>query len=1328
VQENYWNGGILSRRIEMTRPDNVKSVQYVHSDSSQFNYGLLYQAETYSPTGTLLHKSFVNWELGAYDSPRPSRIEITDERDQKTGTEFSYGSSFNQVIETREYDYGYTFGGGNTLLRKTKTEYLNDPNYTAQGPYWRHIFNLVTANEVYASNGTTRLQRTEYFYDEFKGAGPNGLQDTPGIVYSGHDLASNPYSSGYNPVTEYRGNVTTIKRYADAANLTGAITETQRYDITGNVVKIIEACCEQTTFTYTLDTQYTYPSSQAHGSTDGTVQNTSSATYDFNTGLTLSTTDPNGRIAQTDYDAGMLRPLFEYLPTTQTSGPRAYLQYLYDEVGLIVYDILCDAGGNIASRSDKYIDGHGRVQGEVALAALQAPNHVWDVVETKYDGMGRIWKQSRPYRLGSETPQFYLYEYDPLDRLKQVTAPGTDNGSVQRIYNESGAGYPSSATQGAPGTTMKVVDQWGRQRWGRTDALGRLVELVEPNPASTTGSVFEAGNMVTRYSYDTINRLTQVVQGDQTRTFNYDALSRLTHQKLAEREATLNDSGGAGNQWSDVFTYDERSNLITHTDARRVRTTFSYYNTLLGAGDPLNRLQSVSYDKSQAPQAAVIPDAPTISYEYQTTGDRMRLLRITTTGFATEEWAYDPEKRLSQRTLTFTSQPSKPLVTSYLYDSASFDRPKELTYPKQYGQVGEPRRIVQPEYDVANRWSGLKLDGSYVASQLVYNASSQTTSLVVGPSANQVSESYTYDATNGLLTNQKVLRAGSPLLDLSYDYLRTTGSGRTGQLTKITNNKTYAGEAAGSRNRSYEYGALGRLKLAKGGPFAAHTWSQTYTYDRYGNRENVAHWGTAGNGTAIPRDGLPTLSYNTASNRITSANFEYDAAGNQTRAVDESGTIRRYRYDAAGRLAQVLTDDEVMVVASYSYGVTNQRLKGVENGVATYYAWGGSAVIAEYGEVAGALNWNKSYVYLDNRLLQTQAPAETQYHHPDRLGTRLVTNSAGQGESEQAVLPFGAALDAESGAIVTSRRFTSYERSGVTKLDYAINRFYNAAQGRFTQVDPIEMEAVNLEDPQTLNLYAYCSNDPINHLDPDGLFFGKLFRAIGKIFKKIIKWAVIAIAVAVAVAVVLAYAGAIAVAGAIMAGVTIAGSVLAYLGVVGIPGLAIPGPLTPPFNPNASTPSLGGGGGDIWVTPPFNPNAGTGVGGVSSFLPQRLGGGRGAVRRNPRRGGLPTPPRRLPRDWRSLPMQYHHFIPWTHTYWRHHEHRLVKQAELSQRDLKMDPRNGEVVIGHAGPHSASYHQEVQRRMDRAYDRVKGQGRFKADQELGEQYEFLAGQR
>ncbi|MCV5111755.1 RHS repeat-associated core domain-containing protein, partial [Escherichia coli] len=78
-----------------------------------------------------------------------------------------------------------------------------------------------------------------------------------------------------------------------------------------------------------------------------------------------------------------------------------------------------------------------------------------------------------------------------------------------------------------------------------------------------------------------------------------------------------------------------------------------------------------------------------------------------------------------------------------------------------------------------------------------------------------------------------------------------------------------------------------------------------------------------------------------------------------------------------------------------------------------------------------------------------------------------------------------------------------------TGLDYAINRTYDSKLGRFMQVDPIGMQAISLASPQTLNMYAYCGNDPINHVDPSGLFFGKLFKWIGKIFRavnKILKW------------------------------------------------------------------------------------------------------------------------------------------------------------------------------------------------------------------------------
>jgi RHS repeat-associated protein len=189
----------------------------------------------------------------------------------------------------------------------------------------------------------------------------------------------------------------------------------------------------------------------------------------------------------------------------------------------------------------------------------------------------------------------------------------------------------------------------------------------------------------------------------------------------------------------------------------------------------------------------------------------------------------------------------------------------------------------------------------------------------------------------------------------------------------------------------------------------------------------------------------------------------------------------------------------------------------VEGGTTTYYAWDRGMTLAEYSPSgADALTWQKSFIYLGGRLLATESGAGTyQYHHPDRLGTRLITNSGGSIISEQVHLPHGTALSGESTNYgspdnPSKKRFTSYERSDDTKLDHAVNRQYHSGLGRFTQVDPIGMGAVSLSDPQSLNLYAYCGNDPINHTDPDGLFW----KEIGNFFKKVGK-ALQAVAIAV---------------------------------------------------------------------------------------------------------------------------------------------------------------------------------------------------------------------
>ena len=121
-----------------------------------------------------------------------------------------------------------------------------------------------------------------------------------------------------------------------------------------------------------------------------------------------------------------------------------------------------------------------------------------------------------------------------------------------------------------------------------SNALGHLQEVVEPNPKGN-GSVFGAGVTSTYYRYNALDQLVQVVQGpqSQTRDFRYNSLGQLTHQSLPEKNATLNDAGEYGRpgaRWTDVFIYNDHSNLESHIDARGVNTIYDYANDPLKPG------------------------------------------------------------------------------------------------------------------------------------------------------------------------------------------------------------------------------------------------------------------------------------------------------------------------------------------------------------------------------------------------------------------------------------------------------------------------------------------------------------------------------------------------------------------------------------------------------------------------------------------------------------------------------------------------------------------------------------------------------------------------
>jgi RHS repeat-associated protein len=65
-----------------------------------------------------------------------------------------------------------------------------------------------------------------------------------------------------------------------------------------------------------------------------------------------------------------------------------------------------------------------------------------------------------------------------------------------------------------------------------------------------------------------------------------------------------------------------------------------------------------------------------------------------------------------------------------------------------------------------------------------------------------------------------------------------------------------------------------------------------------------------------------------------------------------------------------------------------------------------------------------------------------------------------------------------------------HQQGTVTGLDYFGARYFSGAQGRFTTPDwsakPQPIPYADLNNPQSLNLYAYVRNNPLTNRDPDG--------------------------------------------------------------------------------------------------------------------------------------------------------------------------------------------------------------------------------------------------
>jgi len=107
--------------------------------------------------------------------------------------------------------------------------------------------------------------------------------------------------------------------------------------------------------------------------------------------------------------------------------------------------------------------------------------------------------------------------------------------------------------------------------------------------------------------------------------------------------------------------------------------------------------------------------------------------------------------------------------------------------------------------------------------------------------------------------------------------------------------------------------------------------------------------------------------------------------------------------------------------------------------------------------------------------------------HLDRIGSPIIiTDASGNVVKEKKYEAFGN-LIWEEGSHDDNREFTGKEKDP-TGFHYFGARYYYGNIGRFLSPDPhtVIPGNIKLENPQELNPYVYCVNDPLTYVDPNG--------------------------------------------------------------------------------------------------------------------------------------------------------------------------------------------------------------------------------------------------
>ena len=372
----------------------------------------------------------------------------------------------------------------------------------------------------------------------------------------------------------------------------------------------------------------------------------------------------------------------------------------------------------------------------------------------------------------------------------------------------------------------------------------------------------------------------------------------------------------------------------------------------------------------------------------------------------------------------------------------------------------------------------------------------------------------TYDNFGRLLTKQY---HGTSTNKLTYAYnLRSWLTGISG--TCFTQNLYYntgvgtakcngsissmtwkSGNESTVRGYKFTYDGLDRVLNATYGETAsistnANRFSENVTgYDKNGNIKGLQRYGQLsstsyglidnltltlnGNQLSCVEDAVSTAAYGTntafVNGTSTAGEYVYDVNGNLTKDLNKG--ITDIQYNVLNLPSTVSFSDGSTI--TYTYGADGTKLR-------TVHKIGSTTTTTDYCGNVIYENGTQKLLLTEEGYINLTGTQQYHYYLKDHQGNnRVVINQSGTVEETNHYYPFGGVFGTTGNTQPYKYNGKEFDtKKGLNWYDYGA-RYYDAALGRFTTVDP------SSENYYAFNPYSYCVNNPIKYIDPDGKDF-----------------------------------------------------------------------------------------------------------------------------------------------------------------------------------------------------------------------------------------------